>query len=205
MVAKKLSTWHKVHYLPIILERDGTDCFYCEEAFPPLMVQKVKRSRERVFDHLNNDPKDNRAENLCIAHRECNEKKKWRNEWIVKAKRKLRENEQYSQMHAKSHANTDKETGTEMDSNAIFSEICLNYLGEMLEPHGDAAPVEAELDYKTTLDLLTAKGFKRCGHASQNTFRRIIDMLTAGEHNFTKMKNEDHRWVIRYNSEKDLI
>lgn len=195
MVAKKLSTFLKTKYLPIILERDGNNCFYCGGSFPNKFQETFQPGKTREFDHLNNNEEDNRLENLCLAHRVCNQHKINNQSWINKARKKLRENERLAQI-PEAHADTDKETPTETDTNAIFAEIVRKELSDRLLPHGDNPPVETEILYKEFLDLCAAKGYKKTGHASQNTFRRIVDMFVTSEFPYMKVKNSDKKFII---------
>ena len=206
MVAKNWSSWHTAKYAKMILDRDGHDCFYCNEAFPPKIIQKIDKQKARVVDHLNNNEEDNRPENVVFAHSICNEQKKYKNEWIVKAKKKLRENERLANIEVISHANSDKETGTEIDTNAIYYEVAIKYLKDNLNPSGDKPPQESQIDYSNSLNIISAKVRKRVGHSSQNTARRIVDVLTAGEDDWLKVKDEEsHRWVIILDPNKKFI
>ncbi len=75
----------KKESFPIIVERDGYLCFYCSDEFA--------ETHPREYDHLNNDTKDSRVENLVLCHHECNIKKKTSAEWQIKAMEKLKQNE----------------------------------------------------------------------------------------------------------------
>ena len=205
MVAKALSTFLKTKYKPMIQQRDGMNCFYCDKPFQSKLMSMITLSVNadtEVFDHLNNDATDNRPENLVLAHSVCNEHKKNNNEWIVKAKQKLRDNERSANIPI-AHAGTDKETATETDTNAIFAEIVLKELADKLLPKNNGVSLKEELPLKEFLDLVSAKGYKICGHASQNTMRRIVDMFCTTEFPYIKEKNESKRSVIRLRSEKE--
>ena len=110
--------------------------FYCEEPFPPRIIQRVDKRKKRVFDHLNDDATDNRCENLCFAHSICNEQKKYKPFWVAKAKKQLKENVRDANIETISHGGSDKETGTEIDTNAIYYEIAIKYLKDNLNPQG---------------------------------------------------------------------
>jgi len=180
LVAKKISQHIKRKFDPLIDDRDGKDCFYCEKPFPTkklgILSFPIDKNLAKEYDHLNNDKTDNRLENLVHAHRICNQQKKHSNKLIMKAKAKLRDNERSAEIPV-SHANTDKETATETDSNAIFCEIALKSLADHLQPKGQLPAKTDELMYKEFLDLIAGKAYKITGHASQNTFRRIVDMF----------------------------
>jgi hypothetical protein len=204
LVAKKLSTHLKKVFGPQIDDRDGKNCFYCELPFQHVLWDMISISKDpnpKEFDHLNNDEEDNRLENLVHAHRFCNQRKKNDNEWIVKAKKKLRDNERSASIPV-SHANTQKETATETDTNAIFSEIVLKELANYLMPKANGEALRQEIPLKEFLDLVAGKGYKECGHASQNTMRRIIDMFTTTEFPYIKVK-DNKKSIIRLRTEDD--
>ena len=206
MVAKKLSTYLKKLYNPIIEQRDGPNCFYCGNPFQHRLLDIITLSEDtnkRVFDHLNDDEEDNRVENLVHAHDLCNQRKIHHQDWIRKAKQKLRDNERSSIIPV-SHANTDKETATETDTNAIFCEIVLKDLANYLLPKANGEALRNEIPLKEFLDLVSGKGHKICGHASQNTMRRIVDMFCTTEFPYIKEKNRDtKKTIIRLRTEDD--
>ncbi|KKN27556.1 hypothetical protein LCGC14_0863530, partial [marine sediment metagenome] len=61
--------------------------FYCEQRF---IKEDPKWCQE--WDHLNNNPQDNRPENMVWAHAQCNEKKKYNIDWNTIAAEKLKKN-----------------------------------------------------------------------------------------------------------------
>jgi len=206
MVAKRLSTFLKTKYIPIIEDRDGKDCFYCEKPFPTkklgFLSFPVDKKMKRVFDHLDNDRTHNDVTNLVLAHSICNQQKKNNQALINKAKAKLRDNERSADIPV-SHAGTDKETTTETDSNAVFCEIALVGLQEFLQPNGQIPAKTEQLMFKEFLDLLSGRAYKIVGHASQITFRRIIDMFCTTGYQYIKEKNEQKRFIIRLRKEDE--
>jgi len=205
-VAKRLSTFLKRKYEPIISDRDGKDCFYCEKPFPTKQIKNIlfpiDKKMKRVFDHLNNDRTYNDVVNLVFAHSICNQQKKNNQSWISKAKAKLRDNERSADIPI-SHAGTDKETTTETDSNAVFCEIALKTLSEYLQPNGHIPAKTEEVMFKEFLDLVCAKAYKMVGHASQITMRRIVDMFCTKEFSYIKEKNQQKKYIIRLRKEDE--
>jgi len=170
--------------------RDGNICFYCKM---PFVRQVLKWTRE--FDHLNNNPLDNNIENLVLCHRECNNKKKNNIEWQTLAMEKLDENTRSGDVGVREKI-PQVETNTEIDSNMEFNKITYEYLAERLLPQRGKQAVESEIDFKETLDTITFRCYRRHKHSSQNTIRRILDMLCCSEGNFEKVKNNG-RWIIQ--------
>lgn len=80
MTTKQLTMTRKVKWISYLINRDGKECFYCEQRF----IEHNPRYR-RVFDHLNNNEHDNRVENLVLCHSYCNELKKKDLDWQILA------------------------------------------------------------------------------------------------------------------------
>lgn len=193
-MTKQLTAAQKVLYLPIIIPRDGNICFYCVMPFIPEVPKW-----DRVFDHLNCDPTDNRVENLVLAHEECNQNKKFNLDWQILAERKLEKNVNSAYLGARGGEKKEIiqiDTNMEIDTNIEFSRITKEYLNERLLPNGGRPPAEICLDYKESLNTITHRCHKLTGHASQNTIRRIIDMFCCIEGKFEKIKT-DGKVVIR--------
>jgi len=200
LVAKKLSVHLKKSYEPLIQDRDGKNCFYCDKAFPTkrlgIISFPIDKNLIKEFDHLNNDRTDNRVENLVLAHRICNRQKSKNNEWVFKAKSKLRDNELSADVPI-AHAGGDKETSSEIDTNNVFADVILKTLAYYLLPMESNQPRNKFVFRKEFLDLVAGKAYKIVGHASQVTMGRILDMFCTGEYPYIKEKDETRKWIIR--------
>jgi len=205
LVAKRLSSFIKKRFNPLIEDRDGVNCFYCDKSFPTkklgILSFSIDKNMIREFDHLNNDRSDNRLENLVHCHRICNRQKMKNNDWIYKAKAKLRDNERSTDIPI-AHAGGEKEIGFETESNSIFCEVALKTLGEKFQPDGKKDYL-LKLDLKEFVDLVTAKAYKIVGHCSQNTMIRIVNMFLTPEFQYIKEKDELRRWIIRLRKEEE--
>lgn len=204
MVAKKLSSYLKKIFSPQIDERDGRDCFYCEQPFQSRLQSIISLSQDdnpQEYDHLNNDDTDNRLENLVKAHRLCNQRKKqgWK-EFEMKARTKLRDNERSANIPQRI---SDKVTPTEIDTNELFTAIAVKELAFWLIPQKNGEARKQTLPRKEFKDYLTGKGIKEVGHASQNTFDRILDALCTKEFYYIKEKDENKKWIIRLRTPED--
>jgi hypothetical protein len=206
LVAKKLSVHLKRKYSPMIDDRDGTNCFYCDKAFPTKKIKNIlfpiDKNLSKEFDHLNNDRTDNRFENLVHAHRICNRQKSKNNDWIYKAKAKLRDNEKSADFPI-AHAGTDKVTSSETDSNSVYCEVILKTLGQHLHPIGNLPARNQFVFRKEFLDLVAGKAYKLTGHASQITMGRILDMFCTSEYSYIKQKDESRKWIVRLRKEEE--
>lgn len=191
-MTKRLTMTQKSRWLSYLIKRDGNCCFYCEQRF-----LKSDQRWQRVFDHLNNKVEDNRPENLVLSHWRCNEQKKNDTDMQIRAYEKLENNEHLAEsLGVEERKNlTNTETNMEIDTNTEFSKAAEEYLIEHLFPHNGKPALETILDYKETLDSITLRCYRKNNHASQNTIRRILDMLCSLEGNFEIVKSEGRRKI----------
>ncbi len=83
---------------PFLDERDGTICLFCKEGFTAIHPYE--------YEHLNNNYRDSRPENIVKAHHECNVRKIRNPEFQVIAHEKLRENERQAYVCERTLADT---------------------------------------------------------------------------------------------------
>jgi len=168
----KLTTAKKDKFFPELRKRDGDVCFYCEMPFTPEIF-----GLGRNFDHLNNNPDDNRIQNLVLAHFDCNQKKKSYIDWQILAKEKLERNESSCESQRvrerKSHEQTDTDIAelNEGDINYIVNKIVKAELDTKLPPDST----------KTTSYTETLRGIhylliqQTGGRGSEQAVRRALD------------------------------
>lgn len=153
------------------------------------------------WDHLNNKEYDNRIENVVLAHKVCNSKKKFNQRMREEAMTQLRENEirgiSEFVVQTKENAETledekNREYNEEIYANTEFAKISQEYIAEKLKT------VE-RIPYKTTLDSVTYLAFQKVGHASQNAIRRQFDMLCSEEGVYYKYRDGGKQWISKTN------
>ncbi len=81
----RLSQSRKRKLNPFLDERDGNICLYCKEGFSP--------NHPYEYEHLNNNHKDSRNENIVKTHHECNVRKIRNPDYQIIAHDKLLANE----------------------------------------------------------------------------------------------------------------
>lgn len=192
MVSKTLTQTLKAKYLPQLIDRDGNQCFYCKGRFH-MWIKKYKRE----FDHLDNNESHNDISNIVICHAKCNDEKRTNGDYQIMASEKLSKNIKSGDILIKSHADTDKETGTEVDSNAIFYDVMKEVLKEKISK-------SSIYSVKDIVNLATAKGYIEVGHCSQTTMYRVLDVLTTEIFKWEKFKDEKQRWYIRERSDEGI-
>jgi len=201
MGTKQLTLNQKAKYTPILIRRDfpyGSQslCFYCEQRFIP---SNSKWAQE--WDHLNNNTEDSRPENLVWAHADCNEKKKYNTDWQILAQEKLNANVKWHDSESLGGRGKiyDKNTqpNEQIDANKTASQLTEEYLNERLLGRSGNPPSETELDFNETKDSLTFLHYKQYGHGSQNTFDRILKMLTSEAAPFDRDKRDGRMKIFR--------
>jgi len=162
-----LTALQKDKKIPIIIKRDGNVCFYCKQPF----IEQIPRLR-RVVDHANNNPNDNRVENLLLAHKECNEEKKRNFDWQNLALDALRENTlNASESLNEREKKTDEDTLTEGQVNLIINKTVKSILDELLPDNS-----QNTVSYTQTLRAITYLVIDQTGgRGSESAVRRSID------------------------------
>jgi len=202
MGTKQLTLNQKAKFTPIIEKRDlpnGEEpfCFYCEQRFIG-----TDHKWRKTFDHLDNDTTNNIPENLVFAHWDCNQKKKSNPEWQVIASDKLKENlllalESLGEGGENNNADKNTQPNEQIDANKEESKLAEEYLNERLLARYGKEPAETELDYNDTRDSLTYLNYKKFDHGSQNTFDRILKMLTSPAAPFDRDKRNGRLKIFR--------
>jgi len=215
-ITNRLTAKQKRVWRPILIKFYGLICFYCKNEF---ILQNhefniTDNYGERLynnpfherFDHLNDKEWDNRIENIVLCHNYCNNKKMYDEELKQKGRDQLLKNEKNGvlarlgegEKKTRTHKDEQEEgektrvDNEEIYSNTEFVKITTEYLVEELSTAN-------RLPYKSTVDSITMKCFNEIGHCSQNTIRRIIDMLASNEGRFYKYRDGGKQWISKEN------
>jgi len=192
MTTNRLTTKQKRSWRSIIIRHYGHVCFYCKDKFLP---EYLPFSEE--WDHLNCKEWDNRIENVVLAHRECNNKKKYNPDWQILAIEHLEENEKSGVLvreceREKTNHRPTPPYSEEIYSNAEFTKIAEEYLAEHLA-------VDERIPYKSTLDTIAYRCYKAVGHGTSKTLRDIVDMLASAEAKYEVVRDGGKRWIQKRN------
>ncbi len=187
MMPKRLSMGQKRNYLDFLIERDGGFiCFYCKETL---------NYKSDIFDHLNDDWRDNRPENLVLCCQSCNNKKPYSSEMKNMASEKIDLNELSIFVGARKFP-TDKvtedephEISKEIDINTTNFQITEQHITEVIQTDGSILKQDA-------LDSCVYICKKKTGHGSQQSVRNYIATLTSTVAPFEIVRNEDGKKVI---------
>ena len=185
----RLTHRRKQLYFPVIVERDGYCCFYCN--------QKFNSDQPAEWDHLNNDPDDTRPENLVFTHHKCNIKKKFNSDWQIKAHDKLLRNEKA--LLVSERTRHDAATIEQLTSSQSISKALRPIVEQWLEEY---LFMENELILKDAVNAMVHFCQHKVGWGSQATIYRYIEELTNPYNGkYTLSKNDSSHTIIRRRTE----
>ena len=186
---KHLTENMKIKLLSIISKRDVK--FSCLQCKKPLEVT------DYVNEHLLDDRRLNRPEDIAFCCRSCNNKKQHSPEMRAKALAKYDEN--LTRGNYMREKNYEEEilldTPTEIEINQTNSEIVENYITEQVNIRG-------RIPFKDTLNSLVYKCKKHNNHGSQQAIRNYIDYLTSPVAPFEIFRDENAKKMIRRRQSK---
>lgn len=181
----KLTVSQKRKLFKYLIDRDGFCCFYCKGHF--------KSVHEPIIEHLNDNPIDNREDNLVLAHQKCNilKAKQISKEYLNMAEEKLEENEQHlyvgeSFLEEKSQ----KEASTEIEISNKCYDITEKRLTDKILSNG-------WIDYKEALHSIVYLCKTQVGHGSQQQIRSHIQTLTSVVAPFEIIKDASNKKIIK--------
>jgi len=183
-----LTTSKKDQLTPIILNRDGPECFFCKKTFDDSL--KLLR---RTFDHLDNNARNNELLNLVLCHFKCNQDKKWNIDYQLMAQDKIRSNSiSFDTMRARGNTTHEpKQTSKEIDINVAFYKITKDYISDRLINQGLPAML-----YKDTAYSVFYIMKEQTGHGSSTTAERYINGLCSTAGPFF-LEEEGGLWFIK--------
>lgn len=200
----RLTEKQKRSWRPRLIKQYGLVCFYCKAPFVIELhtLQGMQNPLAEEYDHLNDKEYDNRIENTVLSHKMCNSKKRFDPQMKQVAIDQLRENEIHGIKETNQSESTitpeeiednkNREYNEEIYANSEFAKITIEFLAKKLKD-------EKRIPYKTTIDSITYLCFDRLGHASQNSIRRTIDMLTSEEGRYYKFRDGGKQWISKDN------
>jgi len=170
----------KRDWFHLIEERDkGFCCFYCRNS---LSLTRF------VYDHLNDNRKDNRIENVVHACYTCNNKKKYNFDMQLLAKQKLEDNEIGNSMRERILPKPREIK--ELDVSRENYEIAEDFITKEIDVNGCILVKEA----KNSIAYLCRK---TNGTGSPQAVSNYISTLTSKVAPFEIIKNEDDKRIIQ--------
>ncbi len=169
-MAKYLTTAQKERMTPILIKRDGANCFYCTKPFQVGLSKQFKRT----CDHLDNNSTHNEIENIVLSHFECNQLKKSYPEYRIMAESKLIDNHNAFDLVSESEPTPPKPASKEIDLNVMAKKLTWEYIQERLVRQGKPA-----LNYNDTAHSISFMMWELSGHGSSETIKRYLNDFTS--------------------------
>lgn len=183
-----------------ILKRDCDGCFYCKiEGKDPRFIEELP-GHGRNFDHLNDNPEDNRVENLVFAHEICNQRKKNNYDWKIKALEKLEQNVKWhsaslgeSEGEGEKKQHTTTEELKEPDVNLIINKLVKAELETKLPKDS-----KKEILYSGILKGIHYLTIQQTGgRGSEQAVRRSLDAYCSDYADWQDYKDGTGKRMIR--------
>ena len=186
---KYLTTCQKDNYKPALLKKQDNKCLFCRD---PFVSVPANDSMKTTFEHLDNNVFNNRLENLALAHKRCNNEKRFNPDYQIIAKAQLQENhnsaESVDMCIKQSHE--PKATSTEIDINVAFYKITKDFISERLLRQG-----KPSIEFNDTAYSVAYLMKEQTNHGSSATAKRYIMELCSTAAPFNKIE-EGGIWCI---------
>lgn len=179
----------KTIFLPLIIRRDGGfNCWYCKK---PLFLFKY------IFEHLNNNRRDNRLENLVLACDSCNNKKTHDLVMKQKALQKLTQNEESNFLRERKFLIDEltKEVSAEIEINVANDGITKHFITERVYR-------DNYILFSEALHCSVYLCKEKTGHGSHQSVRNYIKTLTCEIAPFKIIRDENKKKIIVKRVEK---
>ncbi len=187
MGTKHLTDRMKAEYLEIIIDRDERfKCFYCSKNFS--LSQRGKD--QYLYEHLNNNRKDNRIDNVVLACRSCNNKKPNDIDMQFIADAKLIENENLNYMREKFQRKEDNRQDSEVQISKTNYQICRRYVIKNVDSFG-------EIDFKNTVHSIVYQCRENNNTGSPQATYNYLNIICCNESPFEIVKNSENKRIIR--------
>lgn len=179
----------KTRLMKYLVERDGFKCYLCGVEF--------KNVGDPILEHLNDNWKDNREDNLALAHQSCNIKKIHDHDMVNIAERKLEENEAHMYVGESflKKDSDDKEPSTEIEISNKCYQITEKYLTDEILKKG-------WISYKGLIHTIVFLCRQKVGHGSEQSIRSHIKTLTSDVAPFEITTDKKKRRVVKKRKEK---
>ena len=184
---KSLTSAQRKKFFPELCERDnGLNCWYC----------KCKLDLNRVvFDHLNENPQDNRIDNLVLACQSCNVSRITDGELHERGLEKLEENEKTMFVREKIDS-SESVISKEIDINQKNTRITEKFVSSLIDKTGSVL-------YSEALDACVFLCQTHSGHGSHQSVRNYLASLTSIVGPFKEIRNEQNKRTIVKRKEEE--
>jgi len=185
----KLTSKNRREYYSPIMERQEGKCLYCKTPFTDKRVIE--------YDHLLDNPNQSEIEDVCLAHKTCNNKKKFNSDYQIIAHDAAQE----YRRAVFTCGNTLADTGTtkELTSQQQINKINYPIAKQFIQEH---TLTEKEVILRDAVNAIVDICKDNNGTGSQSAVYRYIDSLTnpyTGK--YTLSTNSQGKTIIRRRTE----
>ncbi len=192
IMTKQLTERQKAYSINPLIARDGHKCFYCKGPFGKTGY---------VFEHLNDNPGDNRFDNLVLSHQSCNVRKASSADFQIMAKEKLKENESKNflvEWERERKHSTHKETSDEADLNKTIIKLAKQFLIQELLPQLGHTPRRKEIPMKEAIECICYLVQEETGRGSHTAVQRHLETLTCViSKDFARKEVNGKKYIVR--------
>lgn len=190
MKRRYLSTAEKRRWLQHYLDKQESQCLFCKLDFVPNPANDLMSI---TYEHLDKDVFNNEEWNLALAHKKCNNEKKWNSDYQIIAKDQLELNRKTldSLSVCKQRPDEPKPTSKEIDINVATFNLAEEYLRERLKIQNKPA-----LDFNDTMYSIFYLLKETTGHGSSETVKRTLLGFTSTAGPYDKIQDQNGNWVI---------
>lgn len=198
MKRRYLSTAEKRRWLQHYLDKQENLCLFCKEQFVPNPANDLMSI---TYEHLDKDVFNNEEWNLALAHKRCNNEKKWNSDYQIIAKDQLELNRKSldSLSVSKQRPDEPKPTSKEIDINIATFNLAEAYLRERLKVKAMPA-----LDFNDTMYSIFYLLKETTGHGSSETVKRTLLGFTSTAGPYDRIKDHNGNWVIAMKTKKEV-
>lgn len=184
-----LTTSQKDRLKPYLMKKQNNRCLFCKDLF---VSTPANDSMKTTFEHLDNNTTHNENWNLALAHKHCNNEKKFNTDYQIIAQMQLKENHQSADSTdmCVNPSPEPKQTTKEIDINVAFYKITKEFISDRLLRQG-----VPELLWNDTKHSVAYLMKEQTGHGSSSTAERYLLDLTSSVAPFNKIEHGGI-WVI---------
>jgi len=171
------------------MKKQNDRCLFCKDHF---VSTPANDSMKTTFEHLDNNPLNNDTQNLALAHKHCNNEKKFNSDYQIIAQVQLKENHLSADSTdmCVSQSHEPKQTTKEIDINVAFYKITKEFISDRLLRQN-----VPELLWNDTKHSVSYLMKEQTGHGSSATAERYLLDLTSSVAPFDKVERGGI-WVI---------
>jgi len=186
-----LTTSQKNRERPRLLTKQDGRCLFCKDQF---VTTPANDSMQINVEHLDGNVFNNDSMNLALAHKKCNNEKKYNSDYQIIARAQLKENhnsfESLGEGETKPRLN--KESSLEVDLNRAYAKLTGEYLRDRLTVQ--KLPAVNKKDAARSIAYIM---YERVGQGSPSSAQRHIEMFTSTAGPYTEADENGETVILK--------